>query len=127
LLLAKNSRSTYTVGEIDESNGFVKGYAIIQQRTQLEFGGGICQDSTTVFRAAFWAGLPITVTLGHSFYISRYDKYGPTGMDSTIFTGGPDLKFLNDTGHWLLTANHIQRQNRHCIGEVVRYVATTTR
>ena len=40
-----------TIGEIDESNGFVKGYAIIQQRTQLEFGGGICQDSTTVFRA----------------------------------------------------------------------------
>jgi vancomycin resistance protein YoaR len=91
-----------TVGEIDESNGFVKGYAIIQQRTQLEFGGGICQDSTTVFRAAFWAGLPITERWGHSFYISWYDKYGPTGMDSTIFTGGPDLKFLNDTGHWLL-------------------------
>ncbi|MFM7678729.1 MAG: VanW family protein, partial [Roseiflexaceae bacterium] len=91
-----------TVGEIDETNGFVKGYAIIQQRTQLEFGGGICQDSTTVFRAAFWAGLPITERWGHSFYISWYDKYGPTGMDSTIFTGGPDLKFLNDTGHWLL-------------------------
>ena len=91
-----------TIGEIDESNGFVKGYAIIQQRTQLEFGGGICQDSTTVFRAAFWAGLPITERWGHSFYIGWYDKYGPTGMDSTIFTGGPDLKFLNDTGHWLL-------------------------
>lgn len=91
-----------TVGAIDETNGFVKGYAIIQQRTQLEFGGGICQDSTTVFRAAFWAGLPITERWGHSFYISWYDKYGPTGMDSTIFTGGPDLKFLNDTGHWLL-------------------------
>ena len=91
-----------TVGQIDETNGFVKGYAIIQSRTQLEFGGGICQDSTTVFRAAFWAGLPITERWGHSFYISWYDKYGPTGMDATIFTGGPDLKFLNDTGHWLL-------------------------
>lgn len=91
-----------TVGAIDESNGFVKGYAIIQQRTQLEFGGGICQDSTTVFRAAFWAGLPITERWGHSFYISWYDKYGPTGMDATIFTGGPDFKFLNDTGHWIL-------------------------
>jgi vancomycin resistance protein YoaR len=91
-----------TVGQIDETNGFVKGYAIIQSRTQLEFGGGICQDSTTVFRAAFWAGLPITERWGHSFYISWYDKYGPTGMDATIFTGGPDLKFLNDTGHWIL-------------------------
>ncbi len=91
-----------TIGAIDETQGFVEGYAIVQQRTQLEFGGGICQDSTTMFRAAFWAGLPITERWGHSFYISWYDKYGPTGMDSTIFTGGPDLKFLNDTGHWLL-------------------------
>ncbi len=91
-----------SIGEINEENGFVEGYAIVQNRTQLEYGGGICQDSTTVFRAAFWAGLPITERWGHSFYISWYDKYGPTGMDSTIFTGGPDLKFLNDTGNWLL-------------------------
>lgn len=96
------------IGEIDERNGFVKGYAIIQNRTQLEFGGGICQDSTTLFRAAFWAGLPITERWGHSFYISWYDRYalGPqgngAGMDATIFTGGPDLKFVNDTGNWLL-------------------------
>jgi vancomycin resistance protein YoaR len=96
------------IGSIDETNGFVKGYAIIQNRTQLEFGGGICQDSTTLFRAAFWAGLPITERWGHSFYISWYDKYGlgeqgnGAGLDATIFTGGPDLKFVNDTGNWLL-------------------------
>lgn len=95
------------IGQIDETNGFVKGYAIIQSRTQLEFGGGICQDSTMVFRAAFWAGLPITERWGHSFYISWYDKYGPTGMDATIFTGGPDLKFLNDTGNWLLMQTYV--------------------
>lgn len=100
------------IGNIDESNGFVQGYAIIQNRTQLEFGGGICQDSTTLFRAAFWAGLPITERWGHSFYISWYDKYalgqlgaGP-GMDATIFTGGPDLKFINDTGNWLLMQSY---------------------
>jgi len=96
------------IGSIDARNGFVEGYAIIQDRTQLEFGGGICQDSTTLFRAAFWAGLPITERWGHSFYISWYDKYGlgvngnGPGLDATIFTGGPDLKFVNDTGHWLL-------------------------
>ncbi len=96
------------IGSIDEKNGFVKGYAIIQNRTQLEFGGGICQDSTTLFRAAFWAGLPITERWGHSFYIGWYDKYAlgqqgnGAGMDATIFTGGPDLKFVNDTGSWLL-------------------------
>ena len=60
-----------------------------------------------MFRAAFWAGLPITERHAHPFYISWYDDYsfpnesGP-GMDATIFTGVLDLKFLNDTGHWLL-------------------------
>jgi vancomycin resistance protein YoaR len=95
------------LGEVDDSNGFVKGYAVIGQRTQLEWGGGVCQDSTTVFRAAFWAGLPITERHAHPFYISWYDDYsfpnqsGP-GLDATIYTGVSDLKFLNDTGHWLL-------------------------
>ncbi len=96
------------IGDIDASQGFVEGSAIIQNRTQQEFGGGICQDSTTMFRAAFWAGLPITERWGHSFYINWYDRYalGPLGngpgLDATIFTGGPDLKFMNDTGGWLL-------------------------
>jgi vancomycin resistance protein YoaR len=95
------------LGEVDDSNGFVKGYAVIGQRTQLEWGGGVCQDSTTVFRAAFWAGLPITERHAHPFYISWYDDFsfpnesGP-GLDATIYTGVADLKFMNDTGHWLL-------------------------
>jgi vancomycin resistance protein YoaR len=110
ILLAPGEEFSFdkNIGSVDEKNGFVQGYAIIQNRTQLEFGGGICQDSTTMFRAAFWAGLPITERWGHSFYISWYDKYGlgpngnGPGLDATIFTGGPDLKFVNDTGHWLL-------------------------
>jgi vancomycin resistance protein YoaR len=96
------------IGNIDASNGFVEGYAIVQNRTQLEYGGGICQDSTTVFRAAFWAGLPITERWTHSYYISWYDRYGlgaygdGMGLDAAIFTGALDLKFVNDTGNWLL-------------------------
>ncbi|MBC8160203.1 MAG: VanW family protein, partial [Roseiflexaceae bacterium] len=114
-----------TIGEIDAANGFVEGYAIIQNRTQLEFGGGICQDSTTVFRAAFWAGLPISDRKQHTFYISWYDKYGlgpqgdGPGLDAAIFTGVQDLKFVNDTGAWLLmqaTANP-----RNGLAEVALY------
>jgi vancomycin resistance protein YoaR len=95
------------LGEVDQSNGFVEGYAVIGQRTQLEWGGGVCQDSTTVFRAAFWAGLPITERHAHPFYISWYDDYSfpddsAPGMDATIYTGVSDLKFVNDTSHWLL-------------------------
>jgi len=96
------------LGEVNAENGFVEGYAIIGNRTQLEWGGGVCQDSTTVFRAAFWAGLPITERHAHAFYISWYDRFGlgpngdGQGLDAAIYTGVNDLKFVNDTGSWLL-------------------------
>jgi vancomycin resistance protein YoaR len=122
LLIAPGEEFSFNdnVGAIDASNGFVEGYAIVQNRTQLEWGGGICQDSTTMFRAAFWAGLPITERHGHSFYISWYDRYGygpygdGPGMDATIFTGpgGPDLKFVNDTDNWLLLETTVDVPNR---------------
>jgi vancomycin resistance protein YoaR len=106
------------LGAVDDTNGFVKGYAVIGNHTQLEWGGGVCQDSTTVFRAAFWAGLPITERHAHPFYISWYNAFsypngdaGP-GMDATIFTGVADLKFVNDTGHWLLMEATTDDQNQ---------------
>ncbi|MEF3273638.1 MAG: VanW family protein [Chloroflexus sp.] len=104
------------LGEVNAENGFVEGYAIIGNRTQLEWGGGVCQVSTTVFRAAFWAGLPITERHAHSFYISWYDRFGlgpngdGQGLDAAIFTGVQDLKFVNDTGHWLLMQTSIDEQ-----------------
>jgi vancomycin resistance protein YoaR len=93
-----------TVGAIDETNGFTEGYAIIDGRTQLEWGGGVCQVSTTVFRAAFWAGVPITERNQHSFRIRWYEKFEPIGMDAAIFTapGGYDFRFVNNTDRWLL-------------------------
>ncbi len=105
------------LGEVDEQNGFVQGYAVIGNRTQLEWGGGVCQVSTTVFRAAFWAGVPITERHAHPFYISWYDDYsfpeqaGP-GMDATIFTGVQDFKFVNDTGKWLLMEATVDEQDQ---------------
>ena len=105
------------IGSINEENGFVQGYAVIGNRTQLEWGGGVCQDSTTVFRAAFWAGLPITERHAHPFYISWYDDYSfpneaAPGMDAAIFTGVQDLKFVNDTEHWLLMEALVDEVNQ---------------
>jgi vancomycin resistance protein YoaR len=105
------------LGAVDASNGFVQGYAVIGNRTQLEWGGGVCQDSTTLFRAAFWAGLPITERHAHPFYISWYDAYafpnqaGP-GLDAAIFTGVQDLRFVNDTGSWLLIDAVVDQANQ---------------
>ena len=103
-----------TVGAIDESNGFTQGYAIIDGRTQLEWGGGVCQVSTTVFRAAFWAGVPITERNQHAVRIRWYEKFEPIGMDAAIFTGpgGYDLRFVNDTGAWLLMETVVDTANQ---------------
>src|SRR4029453_12722092 len=61
-------------------------------------GGGVCQVSTTVFNAAYEAGLPITERTNHALYISHY----PQGRDATVNYPDTDLKFRNDTPHWLL-------------------------
>ncbi len=120
ILIAPDEEFSFNtqVGDINAANGFVEGYAIIGNRTQLEWGGGICQNSTTIFRAAFWAGLPITERYAHPFYISWYDRFafGPygdgAGMDATIYTGVNDLKFVNDTGNWLLMETTVDEVNQ---------------
>ena len=71
---------------------------IINGELQTGLGGGVCQVSTTVFNAAFVAGLPITARTNHALYISHY----PLGRDATVDYPNIDLKFVNDTGHWLL-------------------------
>jgi vancomycin resistance protein YoaR len=114
VLLAPGDEFSFneTIESIGPHNGFVEGYAIVDDKTQLEWGGGICQDSTTMMRAAFWAGLPFTERWNHSRYISWYDKYGygdygdGPGIDSTIFLGGADLRFINDTDAWILIQSY---------------------
>jgi vancomycin resistance protein YoaR len=71
---------------------------IINGELQTGLGGGVCQVSTTVFNAAYEAGLPITARTNHALYISHY----PLGRDATVDYPDIDLKFVNDTGHWLL-------------------------
>jgi vancomycin resistance protein YoaR len=60
-------------------------------------GGGICQSSTTTYRAAAYAGLPILKRKNHSLYVHYYEKHG-IGLDATVFPGKQDFTFLNDTG-----------------------------
>ncbi|MCX7859574.1 MAG: VanW family protein [Chloroflexus sp.] len=102
-----------TLGPVTPERGFVEGLAIVANRTQKEWGGGLCQVSTTVFRAAFFAGLPITERHEHSFRIGWYEELGePPGLDAAIFTGVHDLRFVNDTGGWLLLTSKVDRQRQ---------------
>jgi vancomycin resistance protein YoaR len=78
--------------------GFVAAPVIINGELQTALGGGVCQVSTTVFNAAYVAGLPITARTNHALYISHY----PLGRDATVNYPDTDLKFVNDTPHWLL-------------------------
>lgn len=59
-------------------------------------GGGMCQASTTLYRAALQAGLPILAQRNHSLYVTYYEQYG-VGLDATVFPGQQDLQIQNDT------------------------------
>jgi vancomycin resistance protein YoaR len=85
-------------GERSASKGFLEAPVIINGELQTGLGGGVCQVSTTVFNAAYEAGLPITARTNHALYISHY----PLGRDATVNYPDVDLKFVNDTPHWLL-------------------------
>ncbi len=84
-------------GERSAAKGFLQAPVIVNGELQTGLGGGVCQVSTTVFNAAFEAGLPITARTNHALYISHY----PLGRDATVDYPGTDLQFKNDTDHWI--------------------------
>ncbi len=86
-----------TTGERSEEKGFREAPVIINGELQTGLGGGVCQVSTTTFNAAYEAGLSITGRTNHALYISHY----PLARDATVNYPDLDLKFVNDTGHWL--------------------------
>jgi vancomycin resistance protein YoaR len=90
------------VGEITPEKGYRWGEAIESGTVVPSLGGGICQVSTTTFRAAFWSGLEIIERHNHSWRLPWYEVDAPPGMDATIALGGPDLKFRNNTGRYVL-------------------------
>ncbi len=70
-------------------------------------GGGICQVATTVYRGALMAGFPILERASHSLFVTYYEKYG-VGIDATIFPKAQDLRFTNDSGHYLLIQSYTE-------------------
>lgn len=89
-----------TMGEISARTGFREAYVIVGDKTETGVGGGVCQTSTTLFRAAYFAGLPILERRPHSYQVGYYS---PTGLDAAVYSPTQDLKFKNDTpGHILI-------------------------
>ena len=98
------------LGPVEANTGF-KPELVIKgdQGTIPEFGGGLCQVSSTTFRAAMHAGLPITARNSNHSYAVSY--YAPQGTDATIYPGSQDLKFINDTGNSILIWPYLKEDN----------------
>lgn len=91
-----------TVGDISSFTGYQQAYVIENGKTVLGDGGGVCQVSTTLFRAALNSGLPIVERHAHAYRVGYYEEDSPPGIDATIYVPTVDLKFSNDTGHYIL-------------------------
>ena len=85
------------IGDVSAATGYQQAYIIKEGRTILGDGGGVCQDSTTMFRAALDAGLEILERTAHAYRVSYYEQNSPAGIDATVYAPSPDFKFRNDT------------------------------
>ncbi len=99
------------LGDVSSSTGFQPAYVIKGGRTVLGDGGGVCQVSTTLFRAALNAGLPVIERFPHSYRVGYYEQDSPPGFDATVYSPSYDLKFKNDTPHHILIQAETDTQN----------------
>jgi len=91
------------VGDISAATGYQSAYIIKDGHTVLGDGGGVCQVSTTLFRAALAAGLPIVERHAHDYRVHYYEEGGfKPGLDATVYGPTYDLKFKNDTPGYIL-------------------------
>jgi vancomycin resistance protein YoaR len=111
LLIAPDETFSFNhyLGEVTAEQGYEESIIIWGDTTRADVGGGLCQVSSTAFRAAFWAGLPVTERWPHAFRVSYYEP--PIGLDATIYSPQVDLKWVNDTGHYILIQTAVDRQN----------------
>ena len=113
ILVAPNEEFSFDkyLGDVSAYTGYQQAYVIQNGHTVLGDGGGVCQVSTTLFRAILNAGLPITERHGHSYRVGYYEEASPPGIDATVFYPSVDLKFKNDTGHYILVESTIDLDN----------------
>ena len=90
------------LGPVTAEEGYDESLIIFGDRTTVGIGGGVCQVSTTAFRAAFFGGFELVERWAHGYRVGWYETNSVPGRDATIYTPDVDLKFRNDTGHHIL-------------------------
>ena len=109
ILVAPNEVFSFgkALGDVSAFTGYLQAYVIQNGKTILGDGGGVCQVSTTFFRALLNAGLPIIERHAHAYRVGYYEQDSPPGLDATVFVPSVDLKFKNDTGNYILVQSYI--------------------
>jgi vancomycin resistance protein YoaR len=110
-----------TVGPISSATGFQTAYIISQGKTILGEGGGVCQTSTTLFRAILNSGLPIIERYPHSYRVGYYEQDAKPGFDASVYYPSLDLKFRNDTDRYILVQAEVDKSKY----EMVFYIYGT--
>jgi vancomycin resistance protein YoaR len=112
LLIAPGETFSFNhyLGEVTAEKGYAESIIIWGTETRADVGGGLCQVSSTAFRAAFWAGVPIAERWPHTFRVSYYEP--PKGMDATIYSPTVDLKWVNDTGEHILIRTQVDKSKK---------------
>lgn len=106
------------LGEVSAKTGFKPAYIIRNGMTELGDGGGVCQVSTTLFRALLDGGLQITRRRPHSYRVGYYEQNSLIGLDATVYTGEVDLRFINDTPDHILISSQADSANRYMKVEI---------
>jgi vancomycin resistance protein YoaR len=95
------------LGDVSKFTGYEQAYIISNGKTILGDGGGVCQVSTTLFRAILNAGLPITERHAHAYEVGYYTQDAPLGFDATVYVPTVDFKFVNDTSNYILVESYV--------------------
>ncbi len=97
------------LGEVTAEAGYDEAYITAGEQLAIEVGGGICQVSTTAFRAAFWGGYPIVNRWYHHYRVGYYELMGAgVGMDATVYSPQVDFRFTNDRPYPLLIETEVE-------------------
>lgn len=99
------------LGDISIYTGYQQAYIIKDGKTVMGDGGGVCQVSTTLFRGALNAGLPIVERNAHAYRVHYYEEDLGPGYDATVYSPTLDLKFKNDTGNHILIQTRTDLRN----------------
>jgi len=104
------------LGPVTAEEGYDESYITAGEQLAIGIGGGICQVSTTAFRAAFWGGCPITERWYHGQRVGYYElRGGGVGMDATVYSPNVDLKFVNDRAYPLLIETEVEEATHRLI------------